>query len=313
MTYPTLPEDLQQLIDKVAFVYEPAMAAGRQYQEAMDAYKELYEKIKAKQPPNGRYHKGYPLHNIGYTMFRLGNGVPALHYFILAYIEDLLSENKGEEEKANDTAAGKFLRQIYKVRESYLKTLQEIVFNMKESGITVSDPETILTDLTELSKSTKEYKKDMAKLIEKFPDSSPIEKRIPGMFDKIWEKRVFIGASYKELYVINSIKTIVEQKGYEPIVALDFDIPSTLIHHHSLMLLHECKYAIFDLSQEAGQLMEIERVIDYEIKTIAVYQAAGGDPKITEMLKAHLTAMNIPTRAYCNNEELTGIINSFLP
>jgi len=313
MTYPPFPEDIQQLIDKVAFVYEPAMAAGEQYQEAMDAYKELYEKIKAKQPPNKRYHKGYPLHNIGYTMFRLGQIMPALHYFILAYIEDLLSENKGEEEKANDTAAGKFLRQIYKAREPYLKTLQEMVFNKKESGITVNDPETILTDFPKLVRSTTEFKKNFANLLEKFPDSSPIKKRIPGMFEKTWEERVFIGASYKEIYVINSIKIIVEQKGYDPIVALDFDIPSILIHHHSLMLLHECKYAIFDLSQEAGQLMEIERVRDYEVKTIAVYQAAGGDPKITEMLKAHLTAMSIHTSAYSNNEELTSIINSFLP
>jgi len=79
------------------------------------------------------------------------------------------------------------------------------------------------------------------------------------------------------------------------------------------MLLHECKYAIFDLSQEAGQLMEIERVRDYNVRTLAVYQAIGGEPKITEMLKALLNSMNIPIKPYRDSPELGNHINSFLP
>ncbi len=96
-------------------------------------------------------------------------------------------------------------------------------------------------------------------------------------------------------------------------VASDFEIPEDLVHHHSLMLLHECKYAIFDLSQEAGQLMEIERVRDYGVTPLAVYQATGGEPKITEMLKALLNSMRIPTKPYRDFPELNQHISSFLP
>lgn len=139
------------------------------------------------------------------------------------------------------------------------------------------------------------------------------KKRSPGMFEKAWERHVFVGGSYKELLVMSEIKKCVSQKGYEPVFALDFEIPEDLVHHHSLMLLHECKYAIFDLSQEAGQLMEIERVRDYDIETLAVYQAVGGEPKITEMLKALLNTMKIPTKLYRDSSELNSHIDSFLP
>jgi tetratricopeptide (TPR) repeat protein len=307
LAYPSLPNDLQEQVDRVAFVYEPALAAGKKYDEALDAYRDLYELLNREQPSDKRYHKGYPLHNMGYILLRQGKAPEALHYFVLAYIEDLLSETKGEENKADNTAAGRVLHQVYTIKDEFFKSLQNIILSKKESGSIVKDPERILTEFVQIPKPKIS---DIAFWYSKPP---PLKKRFPGMFEKVWEMRVFIGGSYKELLVMSEIKKYVSQKGYEPVVALDFEIPEDLVHHHSLMLLHECKYAIFDLSQEAGQLMEIERVRDYDVKTLAVYQAIGGEPKITEMLKALLNTMSIPIKSYRDSPELGSHIDSFLP
>jgi len=307
LAYLSLPNDLQELVDRVGFVYEPALAAGKKYDEATKAYRDLYELLSNNQPSDGRYHKGYPLHNIGYILLRQGKSREALHYFVLAYIEDLLSEMKGEEDKADETPAGRVLHQAYRVKNEFFRSLKDIVIHKKELGAIVKDPEQVLTEFAQQPQQT------ITSMAQELPPPPLEEKRLPGIFEKPWEVRVFIGGSYKEIAIINEIRRRVTEKGYEPVVASDFEIPEDLVHHHSLMLLHECKYAIFDLSQEAGQLMEIERVRDYDVKTLAVYQATRGEPKITEMLKALLNSMQIPTKRYRDFPELNQHISSFLP
>jgi len=310
MPYPTLSSNLQEKVDSVAFSYEPAIRAGK-YEGAFEAYKELYELLLTKQPTGGRYHKGYPLHNMGYILAAQGKQNEALHYFTLAYVEDLLSENKDEEDKADQTPAGNTLRQAYQIKEELLRRLKQIVREKKERSLVVSDPELVLKELAQL----KDPQTFVAEMAEAQPEVRPKVKRQPGNFEKGWHERVFVGGSYKEIAIINKIRRHIASKGYEPVVASDFETPQDLIHHHSLMLLHGCKYAIFDLSQEAGQLMEIERVRDYGVKTMVVYQAIQDQPpKITEMLKSLLNSLDIPLKSYEDtDEELCGHIHSFLP
>lgn len=309
MPYPTLSSDLQEKVDSVALSYEPAIQAGK-YEGAFEAYEELYKLLLTKQPLGGRYHKGYPLHNMGYILLLQGKQNEALHYFTLAYVEDLLSENKGEEDKADQTPAGRALLQAYLIKEELLRRLKRIVQEKKERSCVVSDPEKVLKELAQL----KDPQTFVASMAEAQPEV-PKVKRQPGNFEKGWHERVFVGGSYKEIAIINRIKKHIASKGYEPVVASDFETPPDLIHHHSLMLLHACKYAIFDLSQEAGQLMEIERVRDYEVGTMAVYQAIQGQPpRITEMLKSALKSRDIPLKSYEDTEkELRAHIDSFLP
>ena len=318
MAYPPLPKDLQDQVDRVAFAYEPAIKAGK-YDEAFKAYENLWNLLFDKQPHDSRYHKGYPLHNMGYILYLKRMPIEALHYFLLAYIEDLLSEEKGDENKADEMPAGRTLRQAYAVRDDFLGRLKEIVRQKKETREVIQNPGKVLEEFARtrpkaiavtLPEEIRAVQKEIAGEI---PEVPPEEKRQPGMFIEPWEKRVFIGGSYKEIAVINEIRKQVTSKGYEPVIARDFIIPQDLIHHHSLMLLHECKRAIFDLSQEAGQLMELERFRDYGIKTLVVYQSDVGEPRITEMLKSLLYSMTIELKSYKTFNELREHINAFLP
>ena len=309
MQYVRLSPKLQEEVDNVAFVYEPAFSVGK-YEGAFEAYSGLYNLLLKEQPVGQRYHKGYPLHNMGYALFLQGDLNKALHYFTLAYVEDLLSEEKGEEDKADQTPAGRVLRQAYRSREALFTRLKSIVRAKKEQGQVVANPEHIIVEFAQ----SKKPESALVEMAQEQPPTPAKDKSHPGMFQQPWDTRVFIGASYKEIAIINDIRKAVVARGYEPVVASDFEIPRDLIHHHSLMLLHECKYAIFDFSQEAGQLMEFERTRDYEVKTLAVYQSEGGEPKVTEMLKALLHRMRLELKLYADSDEaLRKLVNEFLP
>ena len=208
-----------------------------------------------------------------------------------------------DEDRADDMPAGRNLRLAYKVNPDLLAGLKRIVQETKQSREALSrDPEEIYHRIEkELSEST---------LAE---PEAPTESE-PGMFSMPWEKRVFVGGSYKEIAILGEIKDTVRAQGYEPVLARDFKFPEGLIHHHSLMLLHECKYAVFDLSQEAGQLMEIERLRDYDVEGLIVYQSVPGEePKITEMLRTLLKSEKMEPRPYENMSQLHHYITDFLP
>lgn len=132
----------------------------------------------------------------------------------------------------------------------------------------------------------------------------------------MWERRVFVGGNYRDqLTILNEIKTLVKSLGYDPVLALDFDIPEGMAHHHSLMLLHECEKAIFEISSEAGQLMEIERLRDYQISPLIIYQSAKSDesPRVTQMLRALLASLGFEPKAYSTVEELKQVVEDYLP
>lgn len=48
------------------------------------------------------------------------------------------------------------------------------------------------------------------------------------------------------------------------------------IHYETMVLLHSCRLAIFELSQLSGALMEIERVPDYGARVLVLFAAPGG-------------------------------------
>ena len=94
--------------------------------------------------------------------------------------------------------------------------------------------------------------------------------RIAEIFRELREKRerlVFIGCNYeKDEPILNALKEAVKNvkvndESFIPIVAKDIfeDIDLTEIHDESLRLLHNCGFAIIDITNPAGQLMELER------------------------------------------------------
>ncbi len=276
---------------------------SQRYEEARKGFQQMYEILLQRQPAGARYHKGYPLHQIGMTFLLEGKSPDALRYFILAHIEDLLLQKEGEEDKADRMPASKNLRGVYKVPESALRQLKEIARNKKRMGEVVQDPNVIFDELARGRPAP-----EVAKPAET-PDVSE-ERRKPGKFESDWKRRVFVGGSYLKHYSeINQIKKVCKELGYDPVIAFEFEMPPGKIHHHALMLLHECSKAIFEVTEHVGQLMEIERLRDYQVEVLIVCQV---NAPLSEMLDALLESQDYEVKRYSRPEELEKLVKGFL-
>jgi hypothetical protein len=297
-----LPPDLNQRFEGMALANQSLMLAQR-YDEARRGFQEIYELLLKEQPTGARYHKGYPLHQIGMTFILAGKAPDALRYFILAYIEDLLRQKEGEEDKADEMPASKNLRGVYRVRESALDQLKDIVRHKKKMEEVIRDPSIIFDELAR-GRPTPEVAKPT-----ETPDVSE-KRRKPGKFESDWERRVFIGGSYQKHYSeINQIKKICKELVYDPVIAFEFETPDDKIHHHALMLLHECSKAIFEVTEHIGQLMEIERLRDYQVDALIVCQV---NAPLSEMLVALLGSEGFEVERYSRPEELDRLVRGFL-
>jgi hypothetical protein len=122
---------------------------------------------------------------------------------------------------------------------------------------------------------------------------------------------VFLGGSYLKHYSeINQIKKVCKELGYDPVIAFEFETPHDKIHHHALMLLHECSKAIFEVTEHIGQLMEIERLRDYQpVEALIVCQV---NAPLSEMLVALLGSQGYEVKRYSRPEELEKLVRGFL-
>lgn len=301
-SYLNLPQELNQQFQGMALADETLMLA-HQYDQARIGFEKIYKLILGKQPQQGRYHKGYPLHQIGMTYVLSGKAQEALLYFILAYIEDLLSQKLDEEDKADELPAGTNLQNVYKVQNEPLFELKKIVKEKKRKGEIIHDPNVIFELLAGTRKVLEVVKPEEIPVIDS-------EKRKPGKFLSYWDKRVFVGGSYiKHLSEIKLIKKICIKFGYDPVVAFEFETPPERVHHHALMLLHECSRAIFEVTEHVGQLMEIERLRDFEVRPLILCQEKA---YLSAMLEALLKSQNYVVQRYDTHDKLESLVREFL-
>lgn len=89
-----------------------------------------------------------------------------------------------------------------------------------------------------------------------------------------YRSRVFIGGSYHlgMRSRLEEIKLAVSQAGFHPVIADKFQLENENdTHHETMVLLHSCRLAVFELSELSGALMEIERVPDYGIHALVLF------------------------------------------
>lgn len=125
------------------------------------------------------------------------------------------------------------------------------------------------------------------------------------------EERVFIGGNYDIIAPLKEIYKYVQKVGFTPIFAWYFDAPKDKINEYDLRLLHECKYAIFEVTTAAGHLMELERAAkDYGNIVLLVYNVRDSDNRrppngISTMIKT----LKRPARfGYATFDELERLI-----
>ena len=136
---------------------------------------------------------------------------------------------------------------------------------------------------------------------------------LPGKF----EERVFIGGNYDQIADLRNIASFVKESGFTPILPYDdFILPEDQIHDWDLRLLHCCNYAIFDVTQPGGELMEIERTRDYGVKTLLVHQIREKKNLKTDLPSKVKTMLlqsgSHETRGYTDFPALEAIIEEFL-
>lgn len=235
--------------------------------KAFSLWNTLYKKVLEKQPPGKRYHKGGEVHNMGICKLILMSPLESLNYFILGYIEDVLSTKAESGAQPEDAPGAKTLENIFHLTNEQFNLIKSfVVETIGEKGL-IQNPKVVLNKLDKSG-----AKKSMEKEARKF---HPTIKRVVRPFENIpgkWEERVFVGGDYVDyFYVINMLKPLISINKYIPIIPYEFEKPDEMsIREHSLLLLHNCKHAMFDISGRGGHLMEIERIFDYQTKAAYV-------------------------------------------
>ena len=92
----------------------------------------------------------------------------------------------------------------------------------------------------------------------------------PGVF----EKRVFIGGSYRHIVILEEIYKAVLDCGFTPIFAREFGIPEGTTRHSAKRLVQHCEYAIFETSIAGGYFFEMEDAENYSCVTLCLWEAS---------------------------------------
>lgn len=262
-----IPIDLpQDLLDKYRQVEQEFMSGLYQTNpvKAFSMWSDLYQEVIQRQPAGKRYHKGGEVHNMGICKLFLMSPLDSMNCFMLGFIEDILSTKTESGTFPEDAPGAQNLRNIFQITEDQFKLIRTFVKEaVSELGV-VKDPQIVLDKLEKsgakspMERSARGFKPTIKR------DSYSIS-HIPSE----WENRVFVGGDYiNYFYVINMLKPLIMHSNkFVPIIAYECTKPDEMsIREHALLLLHNCKYAIFDISGRGGHLMETERTFDYRTK-----------------------------------------------
>lgn len=253
-------------------------------------------------------HKGSAFHNLALAQLGQSNKIDdSIHNSLLAYIEDTLNVEIDYEDDVDRWPAASLLRDVMKIRMRLLREIKAVSFDLKQKNwVSLVDPEPILQNALENLRILGSL--SLLCEIQIVPANA-----MPLGFPQPLERRVFIGTNYDTFYhIIPEIKEAVILSGYTPVVVSEVAIPQERIHHHSLLLLHTCGNAIFDVTNPAGQYMEIERLKDYEIWPLLVRSAISGDTSFPIWLSRMITTLGFEVVPYADISQLKNIVRDYL-
>jgi len=257
-------------------------------------------------------HKGSILYNLGIAV--LGRNqenaqIQSLDNILLAYIEDTINTEYDFEDDADRAPAGRFLIDGFVIQLRLLREIKRISRDLKNNAdnwLHAYDPQVILNEALQF------VGVDTNNLIELCQRRDINLGPVPLGFPQPVDRRVFIGLNYDTFtHLIPEIRLAVIQRNYVPILVRDVIIPPTVnVHDVSLLLLHTCRYAVFDITDLAGQLMELERARDYNIKVLIIRSdPVGHPPHISGMINS----LGYPIQTYQDMADLRQLIINFLP
>jgi hypothetical protein len=307
VAYPEIPEEIRtqvyfrEALAASDFQREDWQAAARSMRDAYDFLLDQQRRYKT------RFHKGWELHNGGIALLRVGQVIEGVDRILMAYAEDALSAEVGLEDTIDGSPAGLTLRAAG-VPEGYLGAIKEAAKRRKLAGKIPHDPNELIR---EARAQFAVYSQVEARIAEEARQEEAAEKRTIESLTQPPERCCFVGGNY---YAggpnLEPIRHIVSDEGFEPIMPLDFEIAETDVHHRSLLLLHLCRKAIFEVTSPAGQLMELERCRDYDIEPLLVRNVLRDqDPHVSQMISS---MAGVKVEPYTTPEELRPLIHDYL-
>lgn len=299
------PVDLSEKYRETEQNFYSLLEAGR-FREASNSWEDLYKQFLDRQKILGhRLHKGGIVHNLGIVALLANNIELSFKNFMMGFAEDVASQAQGFAGEAEGAPGAQNLKTFFGVDKALFNLVKRIV-EERVANEKFNDPRLIFQEFWKTQIETKDLK-DRIEQLEKTP--FVINKRYTiNQMPHVWNKRVFIGGNYSgdRLKNLFEIKKAVIRNGYIPIMALEFNDLEPSVHDHSLLLLHNCKYAIFDVSKDSGHLMEVERTFDYRTRTLFVYE------EIPEYrMTAMITSLGKELKKFSSNEELRRFVDDF--
>lgn len=250
------------------------------YSGAEREYRALLSVIMEAQGEAIRYHKGGPYHQIGYYLFLQGKNDDARTYFLYAFIEDCITLDNFPELPA--------FKNLYGVYQASYEDLRALFYRVKDDyhKTIPLNPEDYLRIYLDSGKSI---------------ESVSVRR----------ETKVFVGGNYRNIAILRHIEKTVREFGLSPILASNFEARESEIYLHSMRLLQDCGSAIFEITFDAGHLMEIERAINLNDKKniLLLYQQLERDEKhYTRML----WGVEVGQVGYMHIDELVEHVKEFL-
>ena len=305
MTYPQIPMEIRRELDSLrvsaaeAFQREDWETAVRRLEET-----ELFL-LRQQERYGRRFHKGWELHNAGIALLRLQRFGDGATKIFLAYGEDALSTETGDEDTIDGSPAGLTLKSL-KVREDLLEAMKMAARRHKQAGTVPFITEELLEEVLSAASTTVEQAQ--APVVEHARERESRSKRTIASLIGPKERRCFVGGNY---FLggpnLMDIKRIVIHEGFDAILADDFESDDSDVHEHSMLLLHHCSKAVFEVTCPVGELMEIERCRDYSIRPLLLRQTLPDRyPTVSEMI----TAMEVAP--YSLVAELEPLIHEYL-
>jgi hypothetical protein len=260
------------------------------YGEAVELYQQAYDLLLGLQFQLERgIHKGTILYNLGIAV--LGRrqrfaSRQALRNILLAYVEDTLGTPFDSEEDADRAPAGRFLIDGFIIQLRFLRDVKAAVREIKTNTtnwLHAYDPNDILRQIS------RGFQTNYQRILDLCQRRNVTLGPAPLLFPQPPEQRVFLGLNYDtSAHLIPDMRLAVIQRRLTPVLMRDVIVPAGgNVHSVSLLLLHTCGWAVFDITHPAGQFMEIERARDYGIRVLLVRsEPIGHPPSISAMIRS---------------------------
>ena len=282
------------------------LSEGR-FDEAAAGFENAYRFLRDAQPEGRRYHKGEALHNWGLALFWAGRVQDALRETVAAFIEDAASLAEEDPRFLElDRPAAHNLVFVFGIAGIPLANFGRYVRQFVSAGNPLPDPHVLLA--TPPAEAAQDGRTDTPSL------------RIIGQLRASPERAVFIGGWYGRLDThLRPLRDRVDAIGYDGVVAADFIPPHGWRDDDvALALMGICHYGIFDLTDPAGQMVEIRELSDrkkHPSRTFAVFDARETDrPRVSGgMTLAALADYGILPVGYSDIEHLGRLVGGWLP